>query len=531
VITAAASVRQARKPVLWIASRARADILAATSNITVTATSKLNPAVQRWLMPDFSSCLWLALLLVLLAEPSRISLVASDGDACMHWRVGEDMLRSGQIVRADAYSHTMAGAPVITKEWLAELLFAAAGRLGGLYGLSVLGALVIATTFWLLHRQLLRDGNDLLVATVMTLLAAWAGVIHWLARPHVFTFLMVVLWNDALRRFESDGRAARLAAVLAALMLLWVNLHGAFLVGFVILGAYWLGAAVECVWPTAAAARRKLVVLTLVGLLALAVSLLNPNGWHLHQHNIQFMRSSYLTGLLFEHRPMDLRSPDAIGFLVWLAALVTALALRQRPRLTAAAVILVAGWTCLAFYAVRNVPLLALVTAPIVAPVFSARVGGLWRELSRRLSAGNTTGNGWPVVMFAALVAVVLVPRPTMMPPERWPVNAVKFIKQHPGQFAGNMLNQHVWGGYLMWVIPEHKVFVDGRTDFYGEVFIRDFLDMTQLHPGWREKLDASRVSWTLLTTDAPLTRALASLPEWRRVYSDPLATVFRHSP
>jgi len=486
-------------------------------------------------MPDFSSCLWLALLLVMLAEPSRISLVASDGDACMHWRVGEDMLRSGQIVRADAYSHTMPGAPVITKEWLAELLFAGAGRLGGLYGLSVLGALVIATTFWLLHRQLLRDGNDLLVATVVTLLAAWAGVIHWLARPHVFTFLMVVLWNGALQRFESDGRAARLTAVLAALMLFWVNLHGAFLVGFVILGAYWLGAAVECVWPTAAvsraAARRKLGVLTLAGLLTLAVSLLNPNGWHLHQHNIQFMRSSYLTGLLFEHRPMDLRSPDALGFLVWLAALVVALTLRQRPRLTAATVILIAGWSCLAFYAVRNIPLTALITAPIVAPSLSACVRGRWRALSERLSAVNAVSKGGLVVAVIVLAAIVCVPRPTVMPPDRWPVNAVKFIHHHPEQFTGNMLNQHVWGGYLMWVMPEHKVFVDGRTDFYGEAFIRDFLDMTQLRPGWREKLDASRVNWTLLTTDAPLTQALASLPEWRRVYSDPLATVYRRNP
>jgi len=517
--------------ILWVASRVVADILTIRSNLVVTEPFKSSSAVQRWLMPDVSLCLSLVLLLVLLAQPSRTSMVASDGDACMHWRVGEDMLRSGQMVRADAYSHTMPGAPVITKEWLAEILFAAAGRLGDIFGLSVAGALVIATTFWLLHRRLLRDGNDLLVATLVTLLAAWAGVIHWLARPHVITFLMVVLWNDALRRFETHGRAGRLAVTLAALMLFWVNLHGAFLVGFIILGAYWLGAVVECIRPTETVsrptARRKIVILTLVGLLALAVSLLNPNGWHLHQHNLQFMRSSYLTGLLLEHRPIDLQSPDALGFLVWLAAVIAALAVRQRPRLPASAVILVAGWTYLALHSVRNIPLMALVTAPIVASSFSACVCGRWRELSLRLGAVNAASNGWVAVAVAALIAIVWVPRPTSIPPDRWPVDAVKFIQQHPEQFAGNMLNQHVWGGYLMWVMPEHKVFVDGRTDFYGEPFIRNFLDMTQLRPGWREKLDASRVSWTLLTTDHPLTQALALLPDWRLAYSDPLATIY----
>ena len=79
-----------------------------------------------------------------------------------------------------------------------------------------------------------------------------------------------------------------------------------------------------------------------------------------------------------------------------------------------------------------------------------------------------------------------------------------------------------------MLALPEHKVYVDGRTDFYGEAFIRNFLDMTQARPGWREKLDANRVSWTLLTSNAPLTQALALLPEWRRIYSDPLVTIFR---
>ena len=514
-----------------VASRPRADILVVETPFTVPSSSQPNPAVQRWLMPDFSACLWLVLLLVLLAEPSRTSLVATDGDACMHWRVGEDMLRSGEMVRVDTYSHTMAGAPVITKEWLAEILFAVAGRLGGLFGLSVMGALAIATTFWLLHRRLLREGNDLLVATLVTLLAAWAGVIHWLARPHVFTFLMVVLWNGALRRFENDGRAARMTAALAVSMLFWVNLHGGFLAGFIILGAYWLGAAVEFVWPAAdisrPEARSRMVSLTLAGLLALAVSLLNPNGWHLHQHNLQFLRSSYLTGLLSEHRPVDFHSFSALGFVVWLAALATALAVRQRPRLRASSVILIAGWGWLAFYAVRNVPLMALVTAPIVASALSACVRGRWRELSQRLGTVNAASNGWPVVALAALVAVVWVPRPTEMPPDRWPVEAVRFVKQHPEQFAGRMLNQHIWGGYLMRMMPEHKVYVDGRTDSYAEAFIRDFLDMTQLRPGWRTKLAASRADWTLLLTDAPLTQTLALMPEWHRAYSDSLATIY----
>src|SRR5258706_9546792 len=117
------------------------------------------------LLPSVSHWLWLLLLVMLLSQPWRTAMVASDGDACMHWRVGEWMLQHRQIIRTDEFSHTKLGQPVISKEWLSELIFAAAGRAASLFGLAVVATIVIATTFALVHRQLLRDGSDLLVAT------------------------------------------------------------------------------------------------------------------------------------------------------------------------------------------------------------------------------------------------------------------------------------------------------------------------------------------------------------------------------
>jgi hypothetical protein len=101
----------------------------------------------RWLLPSVSHWLWLLLVVTLLSQPWRTAMVASDGDACMHWRVGEWMLQHRQIIRTNVFSYTMAGQPVISKEWLSEIIFAAAGRVAGLYGLAVVAALVIATTF------------------------------------------------------------------------------------------------------------------------------------------------------------------------------------------------------------------------------------------------------------------------------------------------------------------------------------------------------------------------------------------------
>lgn len=473
----------------------------------------------RWLVPSLSQLLWLALLLLLLAQPWRTTMVASDGDACMHWRVGEWMLEHKQIIRADVFSHTRLGAPIISKEWLSELIFAGAGRLGGLYGVAVVGALLIATTFALLHRQLLREGNDALVATALAFLAAAAASAHWLARPHAFSFLLMVLWNGALRRFERTGNARTLLAALGVLTILWVNVHAGYLAGFLVIGAYWLGAAIK-------RDRRKLGTLTTAGLLCAVVSLLNPNGYRVHVHNLQFLQSDFFKNWLAEYASMRFDSPDAVGFALWLALMFLTLAVR-RPRLSMSEALVLISWTYFALYAARNIPLLVILTAPILAPAWSEVVRARRHALSERASAFNATCRGWPVVVAVAIATIVFVPRPTELPANRWPVAAVEFIKRHPDRFAGNAFNQYMWGGYLMQVLPEHKVFVDGRADFYGEDLVKEFDAATALRTNWLPVLAKYDVGWTLMPTDHRLNAALTLLTGWERAFSDETATIF----
>ncbi|HUI05631.1 MAG TPA: hypothetical protein VL486_01350 [Verrucomicrobiae bacterium] len=471
------------------------------------------------------------ILLILLAQPWRVMMVSSDGDACMHWRVGEWMLRHKRIIRTDIFSHTRFGQPIISKEWLSEIILATAGRLGGLYGLVVVAALVIATTFAFLHHQLLRETGNHAVAVFVAFTAAWAACTHWLARPHAFSFLLAALWGDALRRFEHGASARRLAITLAGLMVLWVNLHGGYLAGFITLGAYWLGALIEMPLVRAdatrwATARRKLAVLSGVALLCAGVSLVNPNGYELHLHNLQFLRSDYLTNWLAEYASSDFHAPDSRGFLAWLALTFFTLAL-ARPRLSAASGILLIGWTYLALYAGRNIPLLAIFTAPILATALADASPHWGRRLSGRLREIHEISRGSLLVVVIAAVALVGVSRPTEMPAKKWPIAAVEFIKQHPGQFQGNMFNEYIWGGYLLYALPEHRVFVDGRTDFYGEPLIRQYNETSQLTTNWLAVLQQYKVEWTLVPTDRPLNLALALLPNWKLAYSNEVATIF----
>ena len=492
--------------------------------------------VLPWIMPTLTQWLWLVILLILLAQPWRTMMVSSDGDACLHWRVGEYMLDTGHIpIRTDVFSHTLYGQPIVSKEWLSEIVFALAGRAAGLYGLCVVAALLIATSFALLHRQLLRETGSHAVAIFVAFIAAWASCRHWLARPHAFSFLLAVLWCDALRRFDRGESPRRLAITLGVLTLLWVNLHGGYLAGFITLGIYWFGAVIELLLARAnragwSAARRKLAVLTGVVALCGVVSLLNPSGYQLHIYNLHFLRSDYLTNWLAEYASTDFHGADSRGFLAWLGLTFLTLAV-VRPRLSPASGMLLIAWTYSALYAARNIPLLTIFVAPILATALAEAAPPWARRLSDRLRETHLASRGWLLVSVAAVVAVVAVPRPTEMPAKNWPVAAVEFIRQHPGQFEGNMFNHYVWGGYLAHALPEHRVFVDGRTDFYGESLIRQYNDTSLLHTNWLQALQQYHVDWTLLPTDNRVNLALALLPEWHCLYSNEVATIFHKQP
>src|SRR5512143_2566573 len=127
-------------------------------------------------------------------------LINSDGDLARHLRLGELMLSRQALVRTDVFSHTAAGKPFLAFEWGSEVVYAAAERVGGLALVSVLAGLVLALTFALLARFMVRRGGDPLLAYLVSMAAAVLSAGHWLARPHLFTLLFVVVLLDLLER-------------------------------------------------------------------------------------------------------------------------------------------------------------------------------------------------------------------------------------------------------------------------------------------------------------------------------------------
>ena len=490
--------------------------------------------------------IWVALFLGLNLTAARQVLISADSDPAWHRRLGEWMIRHHAIVRENSFLHTHQG-PYLSRDWLSEVVFAAAGNQFGWSGFVFVAAALIATCYWLLHRQLLAEGCDALLATVLVLVAMLAGSMHWLARPLLFTHLLTLVFAGQLRRFqEGQVSSAKLFVALPPLMVLWVNLHGAFMTGLVLIGMHALGSACSARWQSVSYTRPK--TLTALLLICFVASFANPNGWKVHAQILNFFHSRELSSLTTEFASPNFHTVGMQGFLLLLLVLGATL-LVVRPSLNATDVLLVGGWGCLVLFSARNVPIFALVVTPLLARWLANFVqterGSPWRQHYRqwagRMTNIDRASGGTPSIAAAILCMLLILVKPeiaggnpvltTEFPATRYPTAVVAHLRDHPEIVHGEMFNSFLWGGYLEFALPERRVFIDSRAEFYGLEVFEDFQTANEPKRGWEDVFMKYRVGWTILPVQHPLNRILELSPHWSLVLSNQQALVFSHVP
>ena len=178
-------------------------------------TPESAPAVWlRWVLPSFADLFFLVLLGILAFSPMSAGLLG-DADTGWHIRSGELILATHAIPRTDPFSYTRHGEPWYAWEWMYDVVIAAIHHVSGLNGVVLFTAAVISVTFALLFRFILRRSGNLAVAAFLTLLTTAAAQVHMLARPHVLSWLLTLLWVENLCRFE-DGETLGVALASAA---------------------------------------------------------------------------------------------------------------------------------------------------------------------------------------------------------------------------------------------------------------------------------------------------------------------------
>lgn len=427
-----------------------------------------------------------------------------DPDPYSHIAVGRWIINHRALPPHDVFSHSIAGAPWVLHEWLAEVASALLHRAFGWAGLMAAAALCFAAAMGLLMHGLLRWLSP--TAALIGVASAWAMAFpHLLARPHVASWPLLVLWTGVLARAGSEQRAPALWWTL--LLVPWANLHGSHLLGLLLALMF----AGEALFD--ATDRRAFVVQArqwvLFVMLSVIASLITPLGFDGLLYPFHHMQLDYVRSWIHEWQSPNFQELQPLE--AWLLLLLLgALFLGLRLPITRIAMLLF--FIHLALVHQRHGVVLGLVTPLLVAPALAPQLPPLPHP-SRGLRNAGLAG----MLALAVAASAWALPR-ARVPAYLHPEAAIAAARQAGAH--GPVLNDYNFGGYLMFI--GEAPFIDGRLDVYGDAFLRRFHDTAALP----DLLEQYRIGWTLLSPRSRHLPLLDRLPGWRRVHADELAVV-----
>ncbi|MGI9101703.1 MAG: hypothetical protein ACR2IF_04580 [Terriglobales bacterium] len=446
-------------------------------------------------------------------------------DIWWHLRNAQLLVSSHSLPRFDQYSFTVAGSPWIDHEWLSELMYYGMFKLFGLQGLLLLMIAAAGAIFALLYYRCREAGANPKTASIVMILGVLVASVVFGPRPHLLGWLCMSVLLVLLERF-ADHRSAPLW-VLPPLFCLWVNLHGSWLFGLIVLSTFLICGLARLDWgliaaePMPAPDLRKLAVAAAASVGALFI---NPFGYRLvaYPFDLLFRQTSNMANI-DEWRSVDFHDPRGKIVMLLLIVLFTcALAGHKKWKLREALLVLFALYVSLTYWRMQFFA--ALIFVPLIStrlPLFPA-----YDEKKEKpiLNA----------ILIAGVILIMLVKFPGARAlndqiARVYPERALAFMRAHG--LTERVLNDYGWGGYIIWHEPEMKTFIDGRADLF--VYKGVFDDYVKLVTTGEEfeLLDRYRIQTALVKPSNKISYMLGHSSCWRSTYSDEIAVVYQRIP
>ncbi|HSO93016.1 MAG TPA: hypothetical protein VLS53_00920, partial [Candidatus Dormibacteraeota bacterium] len=371
-----------------------------------------------------------------------------DPDFWWHLRIGRWMLDNGRLPSTDIFTFTVPSHAWTDHEYLTETLMWLVYRSTGVIGLSLAFGLLTWAAFWIMYRHVRRE--PWVIAGIGLAIGAVAGSPIWGPRAQMITFFLSCLELYWLQAYLS-GRS-RTVQLFPLVMVLWANLHGGWVIGFVWLGVALVAELMAWAWDRENPAHRKhvrfLAIITVFSVVAVAAT---PHGFSLYPYPFQTEGSIAQQKLIVEWFSPDfhqvyLRPFEAMVFLV-----IIGFALRRPPLYEFMLTLVALG---LALQSVRNVVLFVAVATPVMIQCYSA----YWKELSaaRGWRLGLPPRRIFSVVTAIALLVIVLATslriadslspsRQHSLDASSYPIAAADWLASHP-EVGTRMYNQYGWG-------------------------------------------------------------------------------------
>jgi hypothetical protein len=488
---------------------------------------------------------WRLAGLVLLLGFSLLTFspLVADPDLWGHMRFGQDLWKTGKIIRPDVYSYLTSGQPWINHEWLAEAIYAwlyAALGSAGLIAINLVAGLGIVG---LIYGHLLCRGVAPAVAACIVAFFALPlrpGLLN--VRPQVFTYLLfltVLLVIDAAERGSVRGLWA-----VPPIIALWANLHGGVLAGlgiYLLWGAAHLAAAVGSQRRFSVLLERPQPAIVATMIAACLALLLNPYGIGL----VTFLLRTATVARpeIADWKPVTITGTWGQLYFAALLLMLLGLLFSRRERKPALVVVSVCT-AILPLLAIRHTPLFAIAAPLLVGEHMADAAARLLsrQPFARLASAGSralvavrgVVGDRWGLII-AVVAALVMAgaafPRLSRIPVDPtvadFPARAVGMMKASGA--AGNMATEFNWGEYVLWHLgPQVRVSIDGRREtIYSGAIYRENLDFMHGRGQWDMLVDRPETQLALVHRSRPVFRLMKQKPGWILVYQDALCALF----
>lgn len=445
-------------------------------------------------------------------------VLLNDPGTPWHLRLGREILATGAVPRFDTLTFTRPLASWVDQSWGFDAMLAAVVDSWGWPAAIGLTALGLAALYAAVARGLIRDGTSPVVAVVVALLVSAVSSVHFLLRPHLFTFAFAYLTLRACQQqHKKGGWAVGLVPLYAAAL---ANLHGGFVALPVIVATAALGHAISGPWD--AARRRNLVKFAAGGLACGVAALVNPYGFGLYRHVAHLLISSGVTSLIVEYQPAPFGKPEA-KVLEWVLLALVALPVVSSRRIERYQLVHVLVWLHLALTSIRNAPLFALASAPALATLLD----GL--PLAFRTSwKRDDRPSIWPAA--ATLGLLVLLMSGVMRagyPRSRWPLDALIALNHQPA--TPHLFHEQDWGGLIAAECqPVRRSYLDDRFELFGKDAILEYIDVLAGGPVWDNVRHRDKIAMVWVRPERGLAKRLLNDPGWSVVYRDKVSILFR---
>lgn len=446
-----------------------------------------------------------------------------DDDTLWHLFTGEWIWQHRQAPTTDVFSHTFYGKPWVSHEWFASLIFYLMFSIFSWQGPAAITALSFGMAVGLTARFLFQRLAPVR-ALFVTMLVLTSLATHLLARPHVLAMPLLVVW--VMQCVQSVENQKTPPLWLVAVMVLWSNIHGSFIVGLLMTVLFAMDAVIE-----AKGARRKTIiggwaVFILVTFLA---TLVTPHHVHGLLFPFQLQKMEFMLSVISEWRSPNFQNFEpqeawilGLFFLGWIF----------RIQVSWVRLVLLAYVIHLSLVHTRHLTLLAIVAPLILATPFQRALPDPPDRRTDRLSQWlvRWKGSANPLLSVFAGLAVVWLSlvstQQAVKPPKNaMPEQAIAFLREHPQ--TGKVFNSYDYGGAL--IMEKIPVFIDGRAEVYGDEFLKQTNDAEHARPGTLfTTLDQYDISWTFLKADNAAVQVLDLAPQWKRIYADDLVVMHR---